>query len=220
MGTNMPSSNHAALEWLEGHIAQWNTNQAGIGLTSAQTADIALTVANVRSDFTSVETVRAESLAKTSEFNSNAAAMRLKASKLISTIKSFAGTSGDAATVYTLAGLTPKGPSSPALPPEQPTGLKAILNGDGSVTIEWDGRGPTGTVYNINRKVAGETAFTFIGQSGARDKAFTDTGVPPGSASAVYTVQGVRGSDMGLLSQAMTVFFGTVDGAGVGEAAA
>ena len=219
MGTNMPSTNHDALEWLEGHIAQWNTNFAAIGLTSAQTIDISGTVVNVRADFTSVETVRASSKAKTNDFDTSAAAMRAKASTLISTIKSFASTSGDAAAVYTLAGMTPKDPSSPMAPPEQPTGLKAVLIGDGSVTIEWDGRGPTGTVYNITRKLPAETVFTFIGQSGSRVKEFNDASVPPATASAIYMVQGVRGSDVGMVSQAMTVFFGAIDGAAEEEAA-
>lgn len=220
MGTNMPSTNHDALEWLEGHIAQWNTNFAAIGLTSAQVTDLMADVVAVRGNFTSVEAVRADSKAKTSQFNINAAAMRAKASPLISTIKSFAATSDGSATVYTLAGMTPKDPGSPAQPPAQPTGLKAVLNGNGSVTVSWDGTGPTGTVYNVARKLPTESTFTQIGQSGARDKEFTDTSVPPATASAVYTVEGVRGSETGPISNAMTVFFGTVPGEGEGAEAA
>lgn len=210
MGTNMPSTNHDALEWLEAHTALWNANYASIGLSSAQVIDLTQDVTNVRANFTAVEAVRADSKSKTSAFNTNAAAMRAKASTLISTIKSYAGTSGSSSTVYTNAGLTPKDPGTPAQPPSQPTALKAVLNGDGSVTVSWEGSGPTGTVYNVSRKLVTESTFTFLGQSGAREKEFTDSSVPPATASAVYTVEGVRGSDVGPISNAMSVFFGAV----------
>ena len=93
------------------------------------------------------------------------------------------------------------------------------LNGDGSVTVSWDARGPTGTVYNVSRKLATEAVFTFIGQGAAQDKQFIDATVPAGTITAAYIIQGVRGGNLGLMSNAMTVFFGTADAEGMSLAA-
>ena len=211
MGTNLPSANHTALEWLEGHIAQWAANAAGIGVTSSVVADLASTIADTRTAFVSTETIRADSKTATNNFHAIADGMRAEAAPIVANIKNFAENSADPQAVYTLAGITPADPPSPALPPEQPGNLSATLNGDGSVTIEWDGRGPTGTVYILRRKLAAETAFTQIGQGDSRVKSFTDFNVPSGTASALYTVQGVRGSDASPVSPALTVLFGTAD---------
>ncbi|MCH7793386.1 MAG: fibronectin type III domain-containing protein [Planctomycetes bacterium] len=211
MGTNLPSPNHDALEWLEGHIAQWAANAGGIGVASAVVTDLATAIVNTRTAFVSTETIRSDSKTATSNFHTVADGMRAEAAPVVANIKNFAENSADPQAVYTLAGITPADPPSPALPPEQPGNLSATLNGDGSVTIEWDGRGPTGTVYILRRKLATETAFTQIGQGDSRVKSFTDFTVPSGIASALYTVQGVRGSDASPVSPALTVLFGSAD---------
>ncbi|MCH8270680.1 MAG: hypothetical protein IH985_05665 [Planctomycetes bacterium] len=216
MGTNMPGDNHDALEWLEGRITGWVADPAAIGLTSAVVSDLAADIIDTRTSFTSVEQIRQGSKAATTAFHLNGDDMRTNASNAIATIKSFAVNSADPPAVYTAAGITPPDPQSPVAPPEQPTGLKATLNGDGSVTISWEARGPVGTVYNVSRKLATETVFTFIGQGAAQDKQFIDATVPAGTITAAYIIQGVRGGNLGLMSNAMTVFFGTAD-AGAGE---
>ena len=211
MGTNMPGDNHDALEWLEGRIAGWVADPAAIGLTSAVVIDLAADIADTRSSFTGVEQIRGDSKAATTAFHLNGDDMRANASGAIATIKSFAVNSADPPAVYLAAGITPPDPRTPVAPPEQPSGLKATLNGDGSVTVSWDARGPTGTVYNVSRKLATEAVFTFIGQGAAQDKQFIDATVPAGTITAAYIIQGVRGGNLGLMSNAMTVFFGTAD---------
>ena len=69
MGQNMPGPNHDALEWLEGHIAQWTANAAGIGVTSAVVTNLASTIAGARAAFVSTETIRADSKTATSVFH-------------------------------------------------------------------------------------------------------------------------------------------------------
>ncbi|MCH9057528.1 MAG: hypothetical protein IIB55_02745, partial [Planctomycetes bacterium] len=61
------------------------------------------------------------------------------------------------------------------------------------------------------RRLATETGFTFVGQGDGSDKSFSDSTVPPGTTSATYIIQGVRGSRTGLQSQPIVVFFGTAD---------
>ena len=113
MGTNLPSTHRLSLEWLEGHIAQWNTNFAAIGLTSAQVIDLAQDIANARGDFTGVQQIRDDSRASTQSWYSVSDALHAKAADLITTIKSFAANNADPAAVYLAAGMTPKDPPSP-----------------------------------------------------------------------------------------------------------
>ena len=79
------------------------------------------------------------------------------------------------------------------------------------MTIDFNGRGPTGTVYIVRRKLGTETTFTQLGQGDGRLKNFRDASVPAGTANALYRVQGVRGSDASPVSPALTVLFGTAD---------
>jgi hypothetical protein len=219
MGTNLPSSDHAALLWLEGHIAGWLAAPAAIGLTSAQVTDLATDINNVRTDFTSVESLRSDAKVATQAFHTNGKALRVKAAGLITNIKSYATTVPSAQQVYDAAGLLTPSPPTPAAPPQVPTDIRRTIEPDGAVTLKWSGRGPVGTVYNVTRKLATEAAFSFVGQGNASDKSFTDATVAPGTVSATYIIQGVRGDLVGLQSQPVTVYFGAA-GSGAMAAAA
>ena len=211
MGTNMPSEDNAALAWLEGRVAQWTAALATIGLTSGQTNDLAAKISGARTAFTSVEQIRSDSKAFTFSYHNQAAVMRATASDMIADIKSFANTAADPDLVYTTAGITPANPRSPMSPPEQPIALTASLGGDGSLTIGFAGRGPVGTVWEISRRLAGETGFTHVGHADSATKSFTDTTVTAGVASAMYRVRGIRGSTTGPASFPLTVLFGSPD---------
>ena len=71
-------------------------------------------------------------------------------------------------------------------------------------------------MYKVTRKLATEAVVTCIGQGADEDKQCIDATVPAGTITAAYIIQGVRGGNLGLMSNAMTVFFGTAD-AGAGE---
>jgi len=145
--------------------------------------------------------------------------MRAAASLMIADIKSFANNAAVPATVYTAAAITPADPRSPVGAPEQPFGVTASVGGDGSITINFSGRGPVGTVWDVSRKLASETTYSAIGRADVATKSFTDTTVPSTVSSATYRVQGVRGSDAGLFSQPFVVQFGSADGVAASAAA-
>jgi len=218
MSSNLPQGRRQSLEWLEGIITQWNANAAGIGLTSAQTLDLAQDIVNARADFTDTDTARNASKIATQDWYTGADELHLKASAFITTIKGFAKTSNNANAIYTLAGLTAKAPPTPAAPPQTPTINNAVLVGDGAVTINFTGTGALGTVWQVSRKLAGETAFTIIGTADAATKSYTDTTLPAGSDSATYIVKGVRGSVSGQPSFPLTAQFGGADAAAAAAA--
>ena len=195
--------------WLESVNALWNTNAVAIGLTSAQTLSFATTLINARADFTSVETIRTESKTTTQDWYTASNGIRDAASGMIAAIKGFADNSATPTAILALAGLTPTDPRQPAAPPQQASILNAVLGGDGSVTINFQGNGPIGTVWQVSRKLPSETGFSFIGNADASTKSFTDGTVPAGIVSADYQVQGIRGSVTGPVSFGFNVKFGT-----------
>jgi hypothetical protein len=220
MSANLPSQRLPSIEWLESHIANWNTNAAGIGLSPASVTALATDIANARQAFTDTQQIRAESKAKTTDFYAKTKAMHDNAAVMIQTIKAFADAAPIPATVYTLAQVSPPDPASPLAPPTQPINLSYRVQPNGSIKLAWDATGPSGTIYNVTRQLPGETAFTFVGQGDSSDKSFTDAALPAGSASASYRVQGVHGSLIGPESLTFTVFFGTAGAGGAMNAAA
>jgi len=195
--------------WLESVNALWVNNASAIGLTSAQTLSFATDLINARADFTSVETIRTESKTTTQDWYTASDGLRTEASGMIAAIKGFAENSDTPTAILALAGLTPTAPRTPAAPPQQASILTAVLGGDGSVTINFKGNGPIGTVWQVARKLPSETEFSFIGNADASTKSFTDATVPAGIVSADYQVQGVRGSVTGPVSFGFNVKFGT-----------
>jgi hypothetical protein len=219
MGINLPSDRRPALEWLEGHIVGWNTNFASIGLTSAQVLDLAQDIANSRSTFTTVQTSRAAARADTQDWYDSIDALHKKAAGLITTIKSYAATSGTSAAVYAAADMTPRSNPSPTPAPDQPTSVLATLQPNGSVTVSFDGKGPGGTVYQVYRKLVTESNFSLIGTVGAKTKEFNDPTVPSAIASAMYQIRAQHGEKFSLFSASTSVIFGTAQGAGAAQAA-
>ncbi len=208
MGINLPAGNRESLEWLEGRIATWNANSATIGLTSAQVLDIAGDIANARGAFTSVQDIRAESKSKTLDWTDKATALHTKASQLIATIKGFAASSGNASAVYVAADLSPKDPPSPAPAPATPSSLKANLNANGSIDLAWVGSGPTGTLYEVYRKLDGETTFDLLGNVDAQTKEYNDATLPVGATFATYMIRAVRAEKSSANSTQFNIQFG------------
>ena len=220
MSSNLPGSDTPALEWLEARIAGWVADPTAIGLTSAPVLDLATDIVNARAAFTSVQTVRGEAKNATQNYKDKATSMRHNAAPLIANIKNFADNAPIPQVIYDAANVSPKDPPSPAPAPSMPINIKRVIQPDGAVTLKWDAVGPVGTIYNVTRKLAGETSFTFVGQGDGSDKSFADSTVTPGTTTATYLIQGVRGDKTGLLSNPIVVFFGTADGGGAAAEAA
>ena len=83
----------------------------------------------------------------------------------------------------------------------------------------WAGKGPSGTVYHVYRKLFGETTFTQIGNVGSRIKEYNDATVPGAIASATYQVRAQHGEKFSAFSSQVTAQFGGTDGAAAAAAA-
>jgi len=221
MAENLPGNRKQALQWIEARIANWNADPTGIGLTASAVTDLLNKTIKTRTSFVSVESTRQDAQNATQTFYTDADAMRKAASPMIANIKNFALNATDPQAVYTAAEVSPADPKSPVPPPATPVITGATINGDGSVTINFEGTGPTGTVWQVTRRLDTQTAFTYVANADVKTKSFTDTTLPAPASSAHYRVTGVRGDVSGMPSFAFTVRFGSApDGAQEGAAAA
>ncbi len=219
MGTNIPTSRTESIDWVADRIALWTTNAVAIGLSDLEVAALTALAASAGTAQTDAQIARASSKSATLDFYTQTDAMRDSAADLVATIKAFAEKTDDP-NVYVLANVSPQDAPSPAPLPSQPTNGSAELGGNGAITINFDALGPGGTVWQVWRQLNSETEYTFVGNADSRSKSFLDTTIPAGTASAQYTIQGVRGNVSGPVSFAITVQFGGVSGAAdVAEAA-
>ena len=69
-------------------------------------------------------------------------------------------------------------------------------------------------LFGDERQLAGESVFTFVGNADVKTKTFIDMSIPAGSATASYTIQGIRGGLSGASSFAFEVKFGSAPAAG------
>ncbi len=209
MSTILPSRIQDLLDFMDQHAQPWVTNAAGIGVAPATAATFKTQAIAARDAYTAKLT--ADEAARIAAVNLSSAVRtaRTSAADIIRTVKAFAQSSADPDTVYNLALIPAPAKPTPAAPPGTPGDIRAVLNTDGSITLRWKAtnpKGTSGTIYNVRRKVEGESVFTFIGATGTRS--FIDGSLPAGPANAVYTIQGQRSTVVGQPSSPFTVLFG------------
>ncbi len=129
---------------------------------------------------------------------------------MIANIKNFADNQSNPQLVYDAANISPADPPSPIPAPATPTNLKANLGNNGSIFISWDGTGASGTLYEVYRRVDGETTFTLLGNVDAKTKEFNDAGLPLGTTFATYQIRAVRADKASLFSTQFNIQFGPV----------
>ena len=114
-------------------------------------------------------------------------------------------------------GLNVRAMPSPLAPPGTPERFRVRLLGDGSIELAWKCKHPAGargTIYQLWRRVGGESEFTYLGGSGA--KSYVDRDIPAGTTSLTYEVQPIRSKTAGPRAR-YTVNFGSGSGTGMGS---
>ena len=196
------------MQFCETHVPVWTANAAAIGVTPLQVSELATLTDAAKDAFAAMQAARLASLAATQTFHNAVDAMRGQAADLVMIIRTHAQVTDDV-NVYAKAEIHPPAARSPASPPGTPTGVTTALNGDGSITLRWKSKGSapsTGAFFEVQRKLAGESAFTTVGGVAART--FTDSTIPVGAASASYIITGSRGRKRSEGSAQVAVQFG------------
>ncbi len=207
------------IEFCEAHAPVWAANIAGLGLTQAQSAALTAATDEARMAYDNALKAREASKAATVEMKSEASQMKTIAATALRSIKTYAEAQANPDTVYSLAQIPPPAQPSPLPLPGKPTDILVTLLATGAVQISWDAENAaasSGVFFNIYRKLPGANAWVSLGgtsgtTSTSRRMTFTDATVPTSAAAAgvQYVMQGQRGTAQGLLSDAITVQFGT-----------
>lgn len=220
----LPTTLIEQIEFCEAHIPTWTATPAAIGLTAAQVTALNSLTSAARKSYNDAQVARDVSKAATLEMKADAGLMRNQAAALIRSIKTFAEAQANPDAIYAAAQIPAPLPPAPLPLPGKPTNLAVTLLPSGAITLSWDAENAaasSGAFYNIARKLPGTTNFVSIGgapgtTAQSRRMSFTDGNIPTSAAAsgAQYIIQGQRGTQLGIASDAITVQFG-VDGGGL-----
>jgi hypothetical protein len=194
----VPENTTPRINWYRAHIGKWIENAGALGLTSEQldALDDAITAAAQKQ----AAQIATQQAARTATASLKAAMEKLSqlGGKAMVQIKATAANQGDEA--YSLA-LVPR-PQQPApiSEPGMPTRFRISLNAVGWIDLSWkckNPRGSSGTMYEVERRIAGQhnDQFVFLGTVGK--KKFLDDTIPPGTPSALYRVTAIRSTRRG-----------------------
>ncbi len=206
----VPDTQQGAIDFFSSRTPTWAANQAAIGISAAQVADIDAKVTNAQAKLAAAQAARNAAKTATLDLADAMNDMRSFGGDLIKTIRAFAETTGDDS-VYLLSDIPPIAPPKPTGPPEVPTEVGVSINGFGYVFIEWKASRAVGTQFILQRQLTPvdgpPQAWTYAGSSTTND--YTDTTVPTGFAAVSYRVYAQRAGGVSDASNPATLAFGT-----------
>lgn len=212
----IPTSDLDAVQFFETHDLVWGTAPTSIGLSAASVSSMVVTTKAARDAYTAQQAAKTAAKNSTVAWHNAVAAMRSQGADMIATIKAFAQSTNNPG-VYTAAQIPPPAAPQPAPAPGQPEMVTVGLEPSGAITLRWkctNAAPNAGTFFSIQRKLAMESAFTLVGNTG--EKFFTDYTLTQGTPGATYIIQGHRGALAGKPSEQISVQFGVGGGGGVG----
>jgi hypothetical protein len=216
--STVPSDPRQLITFCTAHKETWVTNQALIGVSASQNTALSDALMEASKALDSANAARAASKGATTTLLATSAKLRTAAADLVRTVQTFAKNNDNPA-VYGLADIpAPKPRSQTAPPPGQPGDIRATVNSNGSLTLNWKSNNPSGVsnvVYKIQRSLNGDQNFTLLDTTGGGERTFTDSTIPMGTTSVSYIITGKRGKQVGPMSETFTARFGTTGGGGM-----
>lgn len=189
------------------HDELWVAKMSEIGLNSQMTTDFKEATEEAFTAMQAADAARQAAKAATEIFYNKVRDLRSIGSDCVRAIQTYARNGHpDAYGTAQIPGPQPRGQGQP---PAQPYDIRAELNSNGSITLTWKCSNPNGVsrvVYQVTRRLAGQTSFTLI--DGVGEKRFNDLTLPAGTASASYIITGRAGGLSGPASEQFTVQFG------------
>lgn len=185
MPENLPQNPTDALEWIEARAPQWIERAGQIGLGEAFAQEVADLAGVARARRLAADEAAAHAKSATLAWRNGIGAATSRARAAIATIKAHAAATGDPG-VYALAGLRPRARPGEAPPPEKPTNLAFDVRPAGEVELSWNGGGPQGTYYLVQRSLDGGETWRVLGTT--TSKRFVDGDLPFGLDGIRYAV--------------------------------
>ncbi len=194
----VPTRLEEFLTFVGTHANVFDVNHTALGIPAATATAFKSQVSNNQGLYTTQ--VNAQEVAKGAVGKQHEATRetRRMVADIIRAIDLTAANAADPASIYALAQVPAPASPSPAPPPGTPTDFKVGLNDDGAVLLSWkcpNPSGAAGTIYEVRRKPAGGTAYTYIGATGERK--FTDDTLIAGSPAVTYQITAVRSTSRG-----------------------
>lgn len=217
----LPDTNLEQIQFCESHIPIWTAAPAAVGLTAAQVTALDTQTKAARAAYTAAQNARQASKAATTTLHTGVKTMKSTVADMIKAIKSFAANSSNPGIVYAAAQIPPPAPPGTLPPPGQPTDISVGLNPDGSLKLRWravDAAPTSGVFFAISRRIGATGPYHSIGGASGGPRGisdFIDNTLALGTTQASYIIQGFRGTQSGLPSEAINIQLGVGGGPGL-----
>jgi hypothetical protein len=211
----VPDGRQDKVTFFQTRIGPWTDHAAAIGTSPGAVADLSSLTSAAQAAIAARMSAESVFRAAVSAQDEAIEAMAAAGANIISAIRTKARTDGNG--VYDLAQIPPVADRSRMAAPGQPTGFKATLQGNGSVTLTWTCKNPAGsqgTTYQVWRRLNGTGERTFLGVAGV--KKFIDETIPAGTAYVTYLVQAFRSTRAGTWGTFDVNFTTTISGDAIG----
>lgn len=189
--STIPRKNDDALTWCDEHATLWSTDPASVGLDATEVAGLAALVQQAEDRKTDFVAARTAWLGSSEAFSSGIDLMREHAGVLLAKVRAFARGSSEPATVYQAAGIPAPADPSPRPAPGTPTDFRVELLQDGAITLSFKCPNPPRTgaaIYRVERRLGEGQSEPFVFVVNAKERSFTDSGIPEGTGVATYRI--------------------------------
>lgn len=189
--STIPRPNDAALTWCDEHATLWATDPAAVGLDATEVANMAALVGQAQDRKADFVAARTAWLGSSEAYGSGIDSMRENAAVLLAKVRAFARGSSEPATVYQAAGIPAPADPAPAPAPGTPTDFKVELLQDGAITLGFRCPNPPRTgpaIYRVERRLGSGQGEPFLFVVNAKERRFTDSGIPEGTGVATYRI--------------------------------
>lgn len=187
--STIPEKLSRVVTWVRVRLAAWEADPEALGLdeaTIAELADLAEQAAQARAAY-----ARAKAAARGAGgvYRERTRLLRKRASVAVARVRAHAATQPSPAGVLAAARLRGRARPSPTPAPGTPRSLRVELLQPGWLRCTFtckNHRSLRGVAYLVERQLGPAGNFEFL--TLARGRAFTDKGVPPGTAVATYRI--------------------------------
>lgn len=190
----LPSSKIGKLEYLEGRVNGWAEQGEAIGVGAGQSAAAVESTESARAAYDAMEAARRHARAMYDAWLGAMKKAEGDGRSCLRSIDAFAKNSAQPGAVYAAASVEPPRDKAPLGRPATPTSVRLALDTQGRVTLAWGGTRHGGTVFAVQRRVAGVGGVVGPWESIASvpERKYIDTTTPSGVQHISYRVRGER----------------------------
>lgn len=205
------------LDWCQAHSSAFTAHATAIGISAAKATAYAALLSNAIKAVDDAQIAKATYRAAVVSANEAMRALSQNINgtgELVRTIRAFAQSQANPASVYALAQIDPPASPTPMQPPNPATDVAVSIDtATGALVLKWKAsQSGSGTVYVVKRRINSTGPWLFVGTAGS-DKTFVDATLAAGPDSVQYSIQAQR-SNLFSNATAVVVNFGVGVGNG------